>query len=81
MASGNPYFGLPASTLQTLQSAAIACLQAILLNQSYSLNGRTLTRANLADVQQMVGQLQAAIDDANGTSSSRTYVTFCPPGY
>lgn len=80
MASGTQYYGLPLATLQALQTAAVNCLTAILLNQSYSLNGRTLTRANLSDVQDMIGNLQAAIDDANGTSSSRTYVTFSPPG-
>lgn len=74
--SGNPYIGLPLATLQSLQTAAISCLQAILLNQSYTLNGRTLTRANLTDVQEMIGLLQAAIDDANALTSSRTYVSF-----
>lgn len=80
MAVDNAFIGLDIGTLQTLKTEAIACLRAIMLNQSYALNGRTLTRANLNDVRDMIGQLQAAIENAQGLTSSRTYVAFNPRG-
>lgn len=70
----NPFTGLTAAQLTTLQTDALACLSAILRNQSYSLQGRTLTRANLADVQRMLGDINSALADANGTGTSETYV-------
>jgi hypothetical protein len=76
----NPFIGLDAATLTTLKSEAVACLSAILKNQSYSLNGRNLTRANLNDVTTMLGQLQGALDVANGTTAQTTYVSFTGNG-
>lgn len=79
MAQSNPFAGLDAGTLTTLRAQAVTCLGAILTNQSYSLNGRTLTRANLAEVKDMVGQLTAALDLANGTTTEATFVQFNSP--
>jgi hypothetical protein len=76
MALANPFIGLDSATLTTLKTQAVACLSAILTNQSYSLNGRSLTRANLAEVKDMVGQLQAALDIANGNTAEVTFVSF-----
>lgn len=76
MALANPFIGLDSATLTTLKTQAVACLSAILTNQSYSLNGRSLTRANLAEVKDMVGQLQAALDIANGNTAEVTCVSF-----
>lgn len=72
----NPFDGLDAATLTTLRDDAVACLQAILKNQSYSLNGRSLTRANLSEVKNMVGQLTSALNLANGTTTDMTFVRF-----
>lgn len=72
----NPFIGLDSATLTTLRTEALACLSAILKNQSYSLNGRNLTRANLNDVKTMIGQLQGALDIANGTTTQTSYVSF-----
>lgn len=76
MALSNPFIGLDTATLTTLKTNAVNCLSAILVNQSYSLNGRTLTRANLAEVKDMVGQLQAALDLASGNTTDATFVRF-----
>jgi len=70
----NPFTGLDAATLNTLRTDALACLQAILRNQSYTIGGRTLNRANLGEVQTMLGDINSALADANGTSTSETYV-------
>lgn len=76
MALANPFIGLDTATLTTLKTQAVAALSAILTNQSYSLNGRSVTRANLSEVRDMVGQLQAALDVANGTAPEVTFVQF-----
>ena len=76
----NPFIGLDSATLTTLKSEALSCLSAILKNQSYSLNGRSMTRANLNDVKATLGQLQAALDIANGTTAQTTYVSFTGQG-
>lgn len=74
--ASNPFIGLTLSQLQTLQSQFLGALAALASNQSYSLNGRNLTRANLNDVKTTLGQLQGAIDDATGASTDTTYVNF-----
>ena len=76
----NPFIGIDAATLTTLKAEAVACLSAIMKNQSYSLNGRNLTRANLNDVKATLGQLQGALDIANATTAQTTYVSFTGQG-
>ena len=75
-ASSNPFFGLPLATLQTLQTAYVAAVTALASNQSYSLNGRTLQRADLDKVMTALGQINGAIADAQGTTTNRTLVSF-----
>ena len=76
----NPFIGLDAATLATLKAEVLACLSAILKNQSYALNGRSMTRANLNDVKATLGQLQSALDIANATTAQPTYVSFTGQG-
>jgi hypothetical protein len=76
----NPFIGLDSGTLATLKAEALACFSAILKNQSYSLNGRSMTRANLNDVKTTLGQLQSAADIATGTTAQTTYVSFTGNG-
>lgn len=73
---GNAFIGLPLATLQSLQTAYVACLTAIASNQSYALNGRSLTRANLGEVQTALANINAAIALASGTASTTTFVSF-----
>ena len=75
-ASSNPFIGLPLATLQTLQTAYVAAVTALASNQSYSLNGRTLQRADLDKVMTALGQINGAIADAQGTTTNRTLVSF-----
>ena len=76
----NPFIGLDAATLATLKAEVLACLSAILKNQSYALNGRSMTRANLNDVKATLGQLQSALDIATVTTAQTTYVSFTGQG-
>lgn len=74
MAIEGIFFGLDAATLATLKTNYVACLNAIAVaGQSYSISGRTFTRANLKEVAQLVAEVQAAIDRAAGTRITHYY--------
>lgn len=73
---GNAFIGLPLGTLQSLQTAYIDALTAIASNQSYSLNGRSLNRADLDKVQNALANINAALAMAQGTTSAATYISF-----
>lgn len=75
-AISNPFFGIDVATLNALKSKTLEAIQAVLLNQSYSLNGKSVNRADLNSLNQMLGQLQSAIDDANNESNTVTFVSF-----
>ena len=76
VALDNPFLGLEAATLATFKSRVSDAILAVLSNQSYSLNGKSVTRADLNSLTQMLGQVQWAIDDANGTARTETFVSF-----
>jgi hypothetical protein len=77
MALSKSYFGLPLATLQSLQTQFIACLEAIAVaGASYSIAGRSFTRANLGEVAQTIKELQAAIDNARGPRVKRVITAF-----
>jgi hypothetical protein len=77
MALNKTFFGLPIATLQELHTDFIACLKTIAVaGASYSIAGRSFTRANLAEVSQTIKELQAAIDSANGTRVKKYTPTF-----
>jgi hypothetical protein len=75
-ALSNPFYGIDVGTLNTLKSKVLDAIQAVLLNQSYSLNGKSVNRADLDKLNVMLGQVQAAIDDANGKTNTVTFVSF-----
>lgn len=75
-ALSNPFFGIDLATLNSLKTKTLDAIQAVLLNQSYSLNGKSVSRADLEKLNLMLGQLQAAIDDANNQSTTVSFVSF-----
>jgi hypothetical protein len=74
--SSNPFFGVEIGTLNALKTSVTNAISAVLLNQSYSLNGKSVTRANLPDLTQMLGQVQSAIDLYNNNTTNVSYVSF-----
>ena len=76
MAMDNPFLGLDTGTLATLKTETIAAIRACLLNTSYSLNGKSVSRADLNALNNMLGNLQDALTDAAGTSTDTTFVSF-----
>lgn len=71
------FFGLDATTLATLKTNWLECVNAIAVaGQSYSIAGRTFTRADLAEAAQMLAEVQAAIDRLNNTAVTQVYPNF-----
>jgi hypothetical protein len=76
MGGDNPFEALDAATLATLKTETIAAIRAVLVNSSYSLNGKSVTRADLGRLNSMLGQLQAAIDYQSNATADVTFVSF-----
>lgn len=74
------FYGLPVSTLQSLLTSYLSALEAIATRgQSYSLDGRTLTAADLDKVRQTIAELQAAISRAQGNRRTSMYAQYRTP--
>lgn len=76
MAPDNPFIGIEQATLLSLKTKVVSAIEACLLNQSYSLNGKSVSRADLGRLNEMLGQLQGAIDVGNGDTDTVTYVSY-----
>lgn len=67
------------ATAQQQLNAYLAAEQAVLLKQSYEINGRKLTLANLKDIQEGIElwsqRVNAASATAQGRSRARTIVS------
>ena len=78
MARGD-FVGLPIATLNSLRDKYIACLEAIAVaGASYSIAGRSFSRANLSEVREIIAELTLAIENAAGTRIRTTYAKFGP---
>lgn len=71
------FFGLPIATLQELRDDYVAAIKAIATNGvSYSIGGRSLSRANLTEVRDTLADILSAIDRASGTRRHTLYADF-----
>jgi hypothetical protein len=78
MARGS-FVGLPSATLISLRQKYIDCLEAIAVaGASYSIAGRSFSRANLGEVRDTIEELSYAIKLADGTRVLTTYAKFGP---
>jgi hypothetical protein len=74
MAVTGKFVNLDVATLATMLAQWQACLTAIASgHQSYSMAGRTFTRADLASVSDMVGELAFALKSNNGGLTRTVY--------
>ena len=71
MAADNPFLDVDAATLGVLKTKVLDAIQACLLNTSYSLNGKSVTRADLNTLNQM-----DAIEYQQGNTTDTTFVSF-----
>jgi hypothetical protein len=63
--SDNPFIGLPLATLQQMQATWLQVLNDIAtVGQSYTFPNRSLTKANLPEVVEILTALRYAISDA-----------------
>jgi len=76
MASGNPFIGLTQSQLESLQTVYLGAVTALASAQSYAINGRQLSRADLPAVKETLGEIGAALDDVRGNTTDRTLLSF-----
>lgn len=76
MAADNPFLDLDVGTLTTLKTKVLDAIQACLLNTSYSLNGKSVTRADLNTLNRMLGDIVDAIEYQNGNTTDTTFVSF-----
>jgi hypothetical protein len=59
------FFGLPVATLEAMRDEYVAAIRAVASNgMSYSIGGRSLSRANLTEMKNTLGDIQAALDRA-----------------
>jgi len=78
MAKGD-FIGLPLTTLTSLRDKYITCLEAIAVaGSSYSIAGRSFSRANLGEVRDTIAELTLAIQQATGGRIRTTYTKFGP---
>ena len=78
MAQGS-FVGLPLATLTGLRDKYVSCLEAIAVaGISYSIGGRSFSRANLTEVRNTLEELNYAIRLADGTKAINTYAKFGP---
>jgi len=71
------FYGLPVATLEELRDEYVAAIRAVAINGvSYSIGGRTLSRANLGEMRNTLGDVQAALDRASGRRRRTTYASF-----
>jgi len=74
MAVQGLFLHIDAATLTTMLAEWQACLTSIAVGQqSYSIAGRSFTRANLAEVANMVGEISFALKVQNGTLHRAVY--------
>ena len=80
MAVEGIFVNLDVATLTTMLAQWQACLTAIAAgHQSYSMAGRSFTRADLAEVSNMVGELAYALRRNSGGLATTTYADMsCP---
>jgi hypothetical protein len=71
------FFYLESATLTTLLTQYTECLSAIATTgQSYSIAGRTFTRANLSEVTNIIAEIKAAQRKQAGTGTRVTFTDF-----
>ena len=78
MASSNPYLGLSASLLTTALAAAEASHLKILSSglANYSVNGKSVAYQQLESLAKTMGQINDALELANGNTATQTFVSF-----
>jgi len=71
------FFGLPVATLEELRDEYVAAIKAVATNgTSYSIGGRSLSRANLTEMRNTLGDIMAALDRSSNRRRRTLYADF-----
>ena len=71
------FYGLPVATLEELRDEYVAAIKAVATNGvSYSIGGRSLSRANLTEMRNTLGDVQAALARASGSRRRTLHADF-----
>ena len=71
------FYGLPLATLESLRDQYVDAITAVATNGvSYSIGGRSLSRANLTEMRNTLGDILNAIAHASGSRRRTTYASF-----
>jgi hypothetical protein len=71
------FYGLPVATLEELRDEYVAAIKAVAVNGvSYSIGGRSLSRANLTEMRNTLGDVQAALDRTSGRRRRTLHADF-----
>jgi len=71
------FFGLPVATLEELRDEYVAAIKAVATNGvSYSIGGRSLSRANLTEMRNTLGDIMAALDRSSNRRRRTLYADF-----
>ena len=70
--SDNPFIGLPLATLTQMQADWLQCLSDLAkAGQTYTMGGRTMTRANLPEVRNTLAEIRVAIAQSSSTGAGK----------
>jgi hypothetical protein len=67
------FTGLPLADLITLRTSYLAAVANLAVSESYSIAGRSVTRANLPDIKATLAELNTEIRRQQGTALTSTY--------
>jgi hypothetical protein len=71
------FFGLPVATLEELRDEYVAAIKAVATNGvSYSIGGRSLSRANLTEMRNTLGDIMTALDRSSNRRRRTLYADF-----
>jgi hypothetical protein len=70
------FFGLPVAQLQELQTKYVTAIAKLADMQSYTLDGRTVSRADLGQIRETLREINAALAQAAGTRRTTFYAGF-----
>ncbi len=71
------FYGLPVATLTELRDEYVSAIKAVATNGvSYSIGGRSLSRANLTEMKNTLGDIQAALDRSQSKRRRTLYADF-----
>ena len=71
------FYGLPVATLEELRDEYVAAIKAVATNGvSYSIGGRSLSRANLTEMRNTLGDIMTALDRSSNRRRRTLYADF-----